>query len=84
MSPTMNAVATVTSRTATTAAEPNDHQSAGIDVVYPSIFSRIAARLCARQLDRLVEAGARPQPGGALAAHMLRIGLYRIPRALGR
>jgi len=43
-------------------------------VVYPSIFSRIAARLCARQLDRLVEAGARPQRGGALAAHMLRMG----------
>jgi len=74
MSQTLNAVATVTSRTATTAAEPNDHQSAGIDVVYPSIFSRIAARLCARQLDRLVEAGARPQRGGPLEAHMLRLG----------
>ena len=79
----MTAVATITSRTATIAAEPNDQLSAGIDVVYPSIFSRIAARLCARQLDRLVEAGARPQRGGPLEAHML-IGLYRIPRTLGR
>ncbi len=74
MPPTMTAVATITSRTATIAAEPNDQLSAGIDVVYPSIFSRIAARLCARQLDRLVEGGTRPQPGGALEAHMLRLG----------
>ena len=62
MSPTLNAVPTVTSRTAAIVATPNGHQSAGIDVVYPSILSRIAARLYARPLDRLVEAGASPQP----------------------
>lgn len=61
MSPTLNAVADVT-------------DSAGFDVVYPSISSRIAARLCARHLDRLVEAGASPQLGSALEAHMLRLG----------
>ena len=43
-------------------------------MVYPSILSRIAARLYARPLDRLVEAGASPQPGSALEAHMLRLG----------
>ena len=74
MSPTLNAVATVTSRTAAIVATANGHQSAGIDVVYPSILSRIAARLYARPLDRLVEAGATPQPGSALEAHMLRLG----------
>lgn len=61
MTPTLNAVATVTSRTAAT------------DIVYPSISSRIAARLCARHLDRLVEVGASPKPGSALEAHMLRL-----------
>jgi hypothetical protein len=44
-----------------------------LDTTSPSILSRIAARLCARHLDRLVQAGANPQPGGALAAHVLRL-----------
>jgi hypothetical protein len=61
MTSTLNAVAAATSRTAAT------------DTVYPSIFSRIAARVCARHLDRLVEAGASPQPGNALEAHVLRL-----------
>jgi hypothetical protein len=61
MTSTLNAVATVTS---TTAAD---------DIAYPSIFSRIAARVCARHLDRLVESGASPQPGSVLEAHMLRL-----------
>jgi hypothetical protein len=61
MTSTLTAVATATSRTTAT------------DIVYPSIFSRIAARLCARHLDRLVEAGASPQPGSALEAHMVRL-----------
>ncbi|HEX4557651.1 MAG TPA: hypothetical protein VH166_00355 [Mycobacterium sp.] len=42
--------------------------------VRPSILSRIAARLCAHPLDRLVESGASPQPGSALEAHMVRLG----------
>jgi hypothetical protein len=44
-----------------------------LDTTSPSILSCIAARLCARHLDRLVQAGANPQPGGALAAHVLRL-----------
>jgi hypothetical protein len=44
-----------------------------IDMVYPSIFSRIAARVCARHLDRLVEAGVSPEPGSALEAHLVRL-----------
>jgi hypothetical protein len=41
--------------------------------VRPSIWSRIGARICARHLDRLVEAGASPQPGSALEVHMVRL-----------
>jgi hypothetical protein len=44
-----------------------------VDTTCPSIASRIAGRVCARHLDRLVEAGANPQPGSALAAHVLRL-----------
>jgi hypothetical protein len=61
MTSTLNAVATATSRTAAT------------DIVSPSIFSRVAARFCARHLDRQVETGASPHPGSALEAHMLRL-----------
>jgi len=43
------------------------------DVTSPSIFSRITARVCARHLDRLVEAGASPEPSSALEAHTLRL-----------
>jgi len=50
MSPTLTADATV----------------AAFDMAYPSIFARIAARVCARHLDRLVEAGASPEPGSTL------------------
>jgi hypothetical protein len=73
MSQALNAVANITTRTAAVAATLNAHQSARIGLVCPSIFSRIVARLCARRLDRLVEAGASPQPGSALEAHMLRM-----------
>lgn len=45
-----------------------------LDTAYPSILSRIAARVGARHLDRLVEAGVSPQPGSALEAHMVRLG----------
>jgi hypothetical protein len=45
-----------------------------IDIAYPSMFARIAARVCARHLDRLIEAGASPEPGSALEAHMMRLG----------
>jgi hypothetical protein len=36
-------------------------------------MSRIAARLGARHLDRLVEAGVTPEPGTALDVHMTRL-----------
>ena len=39
----------------------------------PSLFTRIAARLAARHLDRLVMAGASPRAGSALEAHMSRL-----------
>ncbi len=39
----------------------------------PSFLSRITSRLAARHLDRLVEAGADPEPGCALDAHMTRL-----------
>jgi hypothetical protein len=39
----------------------------------PSLLSRIAARLGARHLDRLVEAGSHPKPGSPLEAHMVRL-----------
>ncbi|GAC1409881.1 MAG: hypothetical protein NVSMB60_31500 [Mycobacterium sp.] len=39
----------------------------------PSLFARIAARLAARHLDRLVMTGAPPQVGSALEAHMSRL-----------
>jgi hypothetical protein len=42
--------------------------------VSPSLMSRIAARLGARHLDRLVEAGVSPEPGTALEVHMTRLG----------
>jgi hypothetical protein len=48
-----------------------------VDIASPSIFSRIAARVCARHLDRLVEAGASPESGSALEAHMLRLSSIR-------
>jgi hypothetical protein len=57
MSPTLTADATVTA----------------VDIASLSFFSRIAARVCARHLDRLVEAGASPEPGSALQAHMMRL-----------
>src|SRR4029453_17504902 len=44
-----------------------------IDAARPPVFSRIAARLCARHLDRLVASGVRPQPGSALDVNMLRL-----------
>jgi hypothetical protein len=44
-----------------------------IDMAYPSMFSRITARVCARHLDRQVEAGVSPEPGSALEAHLLRL-----------
>jgi hypothetical protein len=44
-----------------------------VDAARPSIPSRIAARMCARHLDRLVQAGATPRPGTALEAHALRL-----------
>jgi hypothetical protein len=44
-----------------------------LDATYPPILSRIAARLCARHLDRLVQTGANPQPGTALEAHVVRL-----------
>jgi hypothetical protein len=44
-----------------------------LETTCPSIAARIAARLCARHLDRLVQAGANPQPGSALEAHVLRL-----------
>jgi len=47
--------------------------AAQIDAVRPSVLSRIAARLCARHLDRLVASGVSPQPGTALDVHMLRL-----------
>ena len=33
----------------------------------------MAARICARHLDRLLQAGATPQPGTALEAHVVRL-----------
>jgi hypothetical protein len=73
MSPTLNAVGNDARGTAVIEAAPTGHQSAGTEIVSPSIFSRIVARLRARPLDRLVEAGASPQPGSALEAHMVRL-----------
>jgi len=40
----------------------------------PSLRSRITARLGARHLDRLLVAGASPEPGSALDVHMTRLG----------
>ena len=57
MSPTLTADATIIA----------------VDIASASIFARIAARVCARHLDRLVEAGAGPEPGSALEAHMMRL-----------
>jgi hypothetical protein len=45
-----------------------------VEAVRPPVFSRIAARLCARHLDRLVASGVSPQPGSALDVHMVRLG----------
>src|SRR5689334_9865521 len=42
-------------------------------VAAPSLSSRVAARLGARHLDRLVEAGANPQPRSALEVHVARL-----------
>jgi hypothetical protein len=39
----------------------------------PSVLTRIAARLGARHYDRLVAAGACPEPGSALEVHMARL-----------
>jgi hypothetical protein len=44
-----------------------------VDATCPSLASRIAARICARHLDRLLQAGAKPRPGSALEAHVLRL-----------
>lgn len=44
-----------------------------VDAARPSISARLAARMCARHLDRLLLAGARPRPGTALEAHALRL-----------
>jgi hypothetical protein len=55
-----------------------------VDIASPSIFSRIAARVCARHLDRLVEAGASPESGSALEAHMMRLSsIARLPQFVG-
>jgi hypothetical protein len=54
----------------TTAAIASDSRP---DTAQPSIASRIAARLCARHLDRPLQAGATPQPGTALEAHVVRL-----------
>jgi hypothetical protein len=50
-----------------------DAPVAAIDVACPSMVARIAARVCARHLDRLVEAGASPEPASTLEAHMMRL-----------
>jgi len=76
MSPTLNAVGNESSGTAIIEAAPEGHQSPGNEIVCPSIFTRIVARLRARPLDRLVEAGESPQPGSALEAHMMRLGTF--------
>jgi hypothetical protein len=47
--------------------------AAPIDALRPSLFSRIASRLCARHLDRLVASGVSPRPGSVLEVHMLRL-----------
>jgi hypothetical protein len=52
------------------AVAPNNCQAAA----HPSLLSRIAARVGARHLDRLVEAGASPEAGSALEVHMMRLG----------
>jgi hypothetical protein len=44
-----------------------------LETTGPSILTRIAARICARHLDRLVHAGANPRAGSALEAHVLRL-----------
>jgi hypothetical protein len=64
MTATLNTVGELTGATA-----PIDFAPTGV-----SISSRIAARLRARPLDRLVEAGVSPEPGSALEAHMVRLG----------
>jgi hypothetical protein len=48
-------------------------QDRRIDTAPPSISARIAARVCARHLDRLLQSGANPKPGTALEAHVLRL-----------
>src|ERR1700754_2634711 len=50
-----------------------DATVAAMDIASPSIFARVAARVCARHLDRLVEANASPEPGSALEAHIVRL-----------
>ena len=77
MSPTLNAIGSDARGTAVIEAAPKGHRDAGSETVCPSMFSRIVARLRARPLDRLVEAGASPQPGSALEAHMVRLGTIR-------
>ena len=37
----------------------------------------VLSRVCARHLDRLVEAGTSPEPGSALQAHMMRLNSRR-------
>jgi hypothetical protein len=44
-----------------------------IDTARPTISARIAARVCARHLDGLLQAGANPKAGTALEAHVLRL-----------
>jgi len=44
-----------------------------LEIARPSISARIAARVCARHLDGLLQAGANPKRGTALEAHVLRL-----------
>jgi hypothetical protein len=73
MSQQLNVIAIVTSRTAALAAPSKCYRSASVDMVCPSIVSRLVARLRARQLDRLVATGASPRPGSVLEAHVVRL-----------
>jgi hypothetical protein len=74
MSTTLKAVCNDASGTTAIEAAPKGHQSVGNEIACPSLLTRIVARLGARTLDRLVEAGESPQPGSALEAHAMRLG----------
>jgi hypothetical protein len=44
-----------------------------LDTARPTLSARIAARVCARHLDRLLQTGVNPKPGTALEAHVQRL-----------